>query len=243
MTPVNPSFELEILYRDDLMVAVNKPSGWDVHRNEFNRHRPIVLQALRNQINQEVHPVHRLDGGTSGVLLFATEREVLRFLADQFMARQTHKTYHCISRGFAKDVTCDEPLRVHDNTVEASTEFRCLAQITVPWPNEKFPQSRYSLIEALPLTGRYHQIRRHLRHLAWPIIGDTKHGDGTHNNLWRERLGIERLMLHASILEIKHPSGQRVTVRAPWPDVFKTAATLPGWSCDFITLQHQPLSV
>ena len=233
MTELHSSFELEILYRDELMVAVNKPSGWDVHRNEFNRHRPIVLQALRNQINKEVHPVHRLDGGTSGVLLFATEKDVLRHLSEQFMARATRKIYHCISRGFAKDIVCSEPLRVHDNTVEAETDFRCLSQITLPWPNEKFPQSRYSLIEAQPLTGRYHQIRRHLRHLAWPIIGDTKHGDGTHNILWRQHLGIERLMLHASSLEITHPSGNPMKITAPWPNVFEIAANLPEWSNNF----------
>ncbi len=238
MVQVSTPTPLDILYSDDLLVAVNKPSGWDVHRNEFNRHRPIVLQALRNQINKEVHPVHRLDGGTSGVLLFAFEKDVLRFLSEQFMQRETRKTYHCISRGFASNIVCHEPLRVHDNTAEACTEIQCLSQITLPWPNEKFPQSRYSLIEALPLTGRYHQIRRHLRHLSWPIIGDTKHGDGTHNSLWRQHLAIERLMLHATSLDIKHPSGHRLTIRAPWPDVFKTALNLPGWTNDFKMLSQ-----
>lgn len=211
------------------MVAVNKPSGWDVHRNEFNRDRPIVLQALRNQINKEVHPVHRLDGGTSGVLLFATEKDVLRFLSEQFQSRETEKIYHCISRGFAKDTICNEPLRVHENIVDAETAFRCLAQITLPWPNEKFPQSRYSYIDARPKTGRYHQIRRHLRHLSWPIIGDTKHGDGTHNQLWRDQVGITRLLLHASELKIKHPNGNNLTLRAPLPEEFDKALALSDW--------------
>lgn len=222
--------ELEILYRDDLLVAVNKPSGWDVHRNEFNRHRPIVLQALRNQINKEVHPVHRLDGGTSGVLLFATEREVLRFLSDQFQARETKKIYHCISRGFAKNVVCQEPLRVHENIVDAETEIKCLAQIVLPWPNEKFPQSRYSFLEVTPRTGRYHQIRRHLRHLGWPIVGDTKHGDGTHNQLWRDQMKIERLMLHASSLTILHPEKHAMTIEAPRPAEMNHALSLPEWN-------------
>jgi tRNA pseudouridine65 synthase len=212
------------------MVAVNKPSGWDVHRNEFNRDRPIVLQALRNQINKEVHPVHRLDGGTSGVLLFATDKDVLRFLSEQFQSRETEKIYHCISRGFAKDITCNEPLRVHENIVDAETVFRCLAHITLPWPNEKFPQSRYSYIEARPKTGRYHQIRRHLRHLSWPIIGDTKHGDGTHNQLWRDRMDITRLLLHASELKIKHPSGETLTLKAPLPEEFDKALALSDWT-------------
>jgi len=212
------------------MVAVNKPSGWDVHRNEFNRDRPIVLQALRNQINKEVHPVHRLDGGTSGVLLFATDKDVLRFLSEQFQSRETEKIYHCISRGFAKDITCNEPLRVHENIVDAETVFRCLAQITLPWPNEKFPQSRYSYIEARPKTGRYHQLRRHLRHLSWPIIGDTKHGDGTHNQLWRDRMDITRLLLHASELKITHPSGETLTLKAPLPEEFVKALALSDWT-------------
>lgn len=229
-TPLGPmeSF-LDIIYRDNDLVAVNKPSGWDVHRNEFNRDRPIVLQALRNQINKEVHPVHRLDGGTSGVLLFATDKDVLRFLSEQFQERETEKTYHCISRGFAKKVTCNEPLRVHENTVAAETEFRCLAQITLPWANEKFPQSRYSYIEARPKTGRYHQIRRHLRHLSWPIIGDTKHGDGTHNQLWRDKMEVTRLLLHASELKIKHPNGELLHFKAPMPLEFTKALELPDW--------------
>lgn len=220
---------LEIIYRDDLIVAVNKPSGWDVHRNEFNRDRPIVLQALRNQINKEVHPVHRLDGGTSGVLLFATDKDVLRFLSEQFQSRETEKIYHCISRGFAKSVICNEPLKVHENMVDAETEFSCLAQITLPWANEKFPQSRYSYIEARPKTGRYHQIRRHLRHLSWPIIGDTKHGDGTHNQLWRDHMAVTRLLLHASELKITHPNGTRLTISAPLPEELKLALTIEGW--------------
>jgi tRNA pseudouridine65 synthase len=222
--------ELEILYRDELIVAVNKPSGWDVHRNEFNRHRPIVLQALRNQINKEVHPVHRLDGGTSGVLLFATEKEVLRFLNDQFQSRETAKVYHCISRGFAKDINCQEPLRVHENVVDAETDFKCLAQIVLPWPNEKFPQSRYSFLEARPKTGRFHQIRRHLRYLGWPIAGDTKHGDGTHNQLWRDQMKIERLLLHASSLTILHPNNEKLTITAPQPPEFDQALGLQGWN-------------
>ena len=223
-------YALDIIYRDDHLVAVNKPSGWDVHRNEFNRDRPIVLQALRNQINKEVHPVHRLDGGTSGVLLFATDKDVLRFLSEQFQSRETEKIYHCISRGFAKEVVCNEPLRVHENIVEAETEFRCLAQITLPWANEKFPQSRYSYIEAKPKTGRYHQIRRHLRHLSWPIIGDTKHGDGTHNQLWRDNMSITRLLLHASQLKIKHPSGEILTLTAAMPPEITAALALTGWN-------------
>jgi tRNA pseudouridine65 synthase len=235
---------LEILYQDENIVAVNKPTGWDVHRNEFNRHRPIVLQALRNQINKEVHPVHRLDGGTSGVLLFATEKEILRFLNDQFQSRETTKIYHCIVRGFAKDLVCSEPLRVHENIVDAETEFQCLQQIILPWANEKFPQSRYSYLKAIPHTGRYHQIRRHLRHLGWPIAGDTKHGDGTHNQLWRDHMGVNRLLLHASSLTIKHPEGHNLTIEAPLPDEFYKALALDGWNAPQIpppaTLHQMP---
>lgn len=222
--------QLEILYRDDQLIAVNKPTGWDVHRNEFNRHRPLVLQALRNQINQEVHPVHRLDGGTSGVLLFAMEKEVLRFLNDQFQSRETKKVYHCITRGHAKDITCTEQLKVHDNMVDAETEFKCLAHITLPWVNEKFPQSRYSYLEVHPKTGRYHQIRRHLRFLGWPIAGDTKHGDGTHNLLWRDHMNINRLLLHASAITIRHPLGHDLTIEAPLPEEMIRALDLPEWS-------------
>jgi tRNA pseudouridine65 synthase len=224
--------DLEILFQDDDLVAVNKPSGWDVHRNEFNRHRPIVLQSLRNQINKEVHPIHRLDGGTSGVLLFATKRDVLRFMNDQFQSRETQKTYHCISRGFAKSTLCRQSLRVHDHTVEAETDIRCLSRIELPWPNERFPQSRYSFLELKPRTGRYHQIRRHLRDLGWPIVGDTKHGDSDHNRIWRERLSIHRLLLHASSLTIIHPDGRRLEIKAALPPEIISALELSGWQAN-----------
>jgi tRNA pseudouridine65 synthase len=221
--------ELEILYKDDDLVAVNKPSGWDVHRNEFNRHRPIVLQHLRNQLNREVHPVHRLDGGTSGVLVFATDRDVLKFLNDQFMSRETKKTYHCITRGYARNLVCQQPLKVHEKIVDAETEIKCLSKIELPWPNEKYPQSRYSYLEVSPRTGRFHQIRRHLRDLGWPILGDTKHGDSHHNQIWRDRMNLNRLLLHASELVITHPSGRLLTIGAPLPDEMSKVLSLNGW--------------
>jgi tRNA pseudouridine65 synthase len=229
---------LDILYQDHILVAVNKPSGWDVHRGPYSGNRKIVMTTLRDQLGRLVHPVHRLDGGTSGVLLFALDKETQCILNARFADREIEKKYNAIVRGFAKDVLFDRPLKVAKSTsqvLDSRTDFSCLARIELPWPNERYPTSRYSLVEARPLTGRFHQIRRHLNHLGWPVVGDSVHGDSTHNHLWRNRAGINRLMLHASWLSLDHPSGGKLEIGAPLPCEFKQALNLEGWTGDLPT--------
>ncbi|MEY4632520.1 MAG: tRNA pseudouridine synthase [Pseudomonadota bacterium] len=225
---------LEVLYQDDYLVAVDKPSGWDVHRGGVagkGAQRPVVLQALRDQLGKAVHTVHRLDGGTSGVLLFALDKDSQRLLNASFESRQVKKSYVALVRGFARDGSCADSLRVGNAIQDAFTTFKCLAQIELPWPNEKYAQSRYSLVEAIPETGRYHQIRRHLNHLGWPVVGDTAHGDGSHNRLWREHVAVDRLMLHAASIAFQHPFGGWLEIKSNLPEVFQRAMALPGWSC------------
>lgn len=226
---------LEVIYQDKILVAVNKPSGWDVHRGPHTGNRQVVMHALRDQLGMMVHPVHRLDGGTSGVLLLALDKDTQRILNRQFESREIEKTYHAFVRGFAEDVTCERPLKSagvsgqsqDGPTQDARTDFRCLARIELPWANERYPTSRYSFIEASPHTGRYHQIRRHLNHLGWPVVGDSVHGDGTHNRLWRERAGISRLMLHASRLRFCHPVSGEIEIFAALPQEFEVALRFP----------------
>jgi tRNA pseudouridine65 synthase len=198
--------EFDVLFQDEYLVAIDKPSGILVHRSDISSDRIFVLQELRNQLNEYIYPVHRLDRPTSGVLLFAKSSQVAAHLSDQFKSHSIRKTYHTWVRGwFNKNGLCKHRL---DNK-EAQTEFKCLQQIELDIPQRGFSTSRYSFIEVSPLTGRYHQIRLHLKHLRHPILGDTKHGDGFQNNLIREHyshhLTYQRLLLNASRLEFVHP--------------------------------------
>jgi len=229
---------LEILYRDEHLVAINKPARPLVHRTRMAAHATqFAMQILRDQIGQRVYPVHRLDRPTSGVLLFALTAEIASVMAKQFLDRTVCKEYLAIVRGHPpKSGEHDEPLiEKQDDTTDrqarkdkpaqpAVTRFKTLESWTIPYSAGKYPNSRYSLVSIEPLTGRRHQIRRHFNHLGWPLIGDTKHGDRRHNRLFKEVTGVSRLLLVAQKLSFDHPvSKERITVSAPPGSNFEMA--------------------
>ena len=112
----------------------------------------------------------------------------------------------------------------------ALTRFRRLACGELDEPSAGFPTSRYALLECAPVTGRFRQIRRHLKHASHHLIGDTSHGDGRHNRAFRMR-GVHRMLLHAWQLGFPHPrDGRRMTVVAPPSGEFIRAMALFGWS-------------
>ena len=209
----------EILYQDNGLIAINKPSGWLVHRSWLDKHETVVvMQTLRDQIGQHVFPVHRLDRPTSGVLLFALSSEIARLMSEQFATKQIEKTYHAIVRGYVEgEATIDYPLveeldkiadKFSDNNKpaqDAVTTYRGISKIEVPIKVGKFDTARYSFVELKPKTGRKHQLRRHMKHIFHPILGDSKHGDLHQNRAFAEFFSIKRLMLHASKLQITHP--------------------------------------
>jgi tRNA pseudouridine65 synthase len=210
--------ELEILYQDEFLVAINKPSGLLVHRSWLDSNETeFALQKLRNQIGQYVYPVHRLDKPTSGVLLFALDKESAHKMMMKFSDHDMHKRYLAVVRGHLGEGELDYALKVvldkiSDKNVKqdkpaqsAVTKYRCLAQTTVPIAVRPYDSSRYSLMELTPKTGRKHQLRRHMKHLRHPIIGDTSHGDGHHNVMFRDNFSNNRLLLHAAYLSFKHP--------------------------------------
>ena len=220
---------LEILLHDDSVVAINKPDGLLVHRSRVDVHATeFALQMLRDQIGQLVFPVHRLDRPVSGVLLFGLSSEIAAELSQQFANRSVRKKYLAIVRGRTdeskrweealvekQDRMTDRKARKDKAAQDAITEFNRIDSWTVPFSAGKYPQSRYSLVEASPLTGRKHQLRRHLNHMAHPIVGDTTYGDRRHNRLFREEFGVRRLLLVAKQLEFEHPvSGSRMEVVA-----------------------------
>lgn len=210
---------LEVLYADAYLIAIDKPSGLLVHRSWLAREATeFALQRVRDQIGQRVYPVHRLDRPTSGILLFAKDSETARLLTEQFTERRVQKRYHAVVRGYLGDGELNYPLREELDKIadaqanqdkepqEAVTRYRCLQQIELPFAvSKKHSTSRYSLMEIQPLTGRKHQIRRHMSHLRHPIIGDTNHGDGRHNRFFREHFSIQRLLLAATQLSFEHP--------------------------------------
>ncbi|MEO6777574.1 MAG: pseudouridine synthase [Kofleriaceae bacterium] len=193
-----------ILHRDPRCVAVDKPSGIATHRG-WDDSDDALLQVVRDAVNAYVYPVHRLDRGASGIVLFALDKEAARAFSDAWP--QADKRYLAITRGHPPEhVVIDHPIP------KAPGEARVPA-ITELWRRDTF--GRYAVVEARPRTGRLHQIRRHCKHVSCPLIGDVRYGKGEHNRLWRERFGLHRLALHATSLRVPHPDGGELVVSCP----------------------------
>ncbi len=234
---------LEILYHDDFLVAINKPAGMLVHRSAIDRHETrFAMQILRDQLGQHVYPLHRLDKPTSGVLLFALSQDIARQMAGQF-TQGVEKTYLAIVRGYTDEQgIIDYPLkeqldRMTDSKCDpdkpaqqAITRYRRLATVELPYPVGRYATARYSLVEVSPKTGRKHQIRRHMKHVFHPIVGDTTHGDGKHNAFFRKHFDCHRLLLAATRLGFAHPvTGERVEIEASLDEVFCGITGDIGW--------------
>ncbi|PXA04108.1 tRNA pseudouridine(65) synthase TruC [Coraliomargarita sinensis] len=211
---------LKILYRDEHYVAVDKPAGLLVHRSPISAEESeFALQLLRDQIGQVVYPCHRLDRPTSGVLLFALDKDCLRFTQKELANQGCDKIYQAVVRGWAGESgEIDYDLKSEeapDKIQSAQTHYRTLARSELPEPVGRYPTARFSLLELSPRTGRKHQLRRHMAHLRHPILGDTRHGDGVQNRFLRAHCGIQRLMLRAERLCFTHgKTKERITLQA-----------------------------
>lgn len=219
---------LTILYRDDALLAVHKPAGLLVHRSPIDKHETEFALQYARALNggAHVYPVHRLDRPTSGVLVFARDPQTARKLGQAMMAGDVSKTYRAMVRGWpAARGMIDHPLReepedrrlkgLEQPVREARTQYRTLATTEIPVAIERYPTSRYALVELYPETGRKHQLRRHMKHISHPIIGDANHGRGRHNRYFAERFGEGRLMLAATRMEFAHPaSGEPLVIEA-----------------------------
>lgn len=213
---------LPIHYLDKHFVIAEKPAGLLVHRSWLDKHETtFMLQRLRDQLGQYLYPVHRLDRPTSGLLLFALNEHSARALKIQFDTGQIEKRYLAIVRGYVDSQTIDHPLTVKYDKIadakrrrdhpaqHAQTQLTTLAQTELPFASStRYSTSRYSLVQLQPKTGRKHQLRRHLKHIAHPIVGDTAYGDLRQNKAFAEHLQIQRLMLHAYRLDFPHPHSQ-----------------------------------
>lgn len=219
---------MDILYQDELLVAVHKPAGLLVHRSMLDRHEThFALQIVRDLTGRRVHPVHRLDKATSGVLLFAFEPEVASALSSAFERREVGKRYLSIVRGHPAEAgTIDHPLMLRHEEAgsqrsdgplqHAVTHYRRWEAFELPVRVDRYPSSRYALVELDPETGRRHQLRRHMKHLSHPIIGDTSWGKSAHNRLFAQRFGVARLLLACTGLRFVHPAcGRTLSIECP----------------------------
>lgn len=203
-----------VLYQDDDLVIIDKPEGFHVHRPEDRRIKVakdrIIVHQLRDQLGKPASPVHRLDAATSGLMIWALNKEAASKLSAQFMReRSVRKKYWALTRGWVDDLWSIElPLEL-DSTgdlVPAATKGSCLARLEIHEPvGKRYPTARYSWLEAEPQTGRYRQIRRHMHRSGHPIVGDSDYGDAFHNRFFREKLGLPGLFLRAIGLSFRHP--------------------------------------
>lgn len=232
---------LTLLHDDGDWLAVHKPAGLLVHRSPLDAaNTDTVQRRLKAQLGAWLLPVHRLDRGTSGVLLLARTPAAVRAAQAPFLDGRVRKHYLGLVRGWpAGPMAVDHPLRPEDAGPEAPaqpawTAFAPLARLAVEGgADPRHPQSRYALVAAWPRSGRRHQIRRHLKHLAHPLVGDATHGKGEHNRWWAAALGRPRLWLHAQALGLPHPDGGWLHLAspldAPWNADWQALAAWPGW--------------
>ena len=205
---------LPVLYQDEWLIAVHKPSGLVVHASEDAPLRDTVIRRLRSQTGRKVFPCHRLDRPTSGLLLFAFSGQLARPVFEAFERREVRKSYWVLCRGYLGEdqSELDRPI----DGRSALTRFASLARFLVPVGVGRYPSSRYSLLEARPVSGRRHQIRRHLKHFGHPVIGDSQHGDLEHNRFFRSFFGFQRIFLASRTLELNHPvTGEPLHLQAP----------------------------
>lgn len=236
-------YPIKLLYDDEHYFAIDKPSGLLVHPSPIERRAANAIALIREQLDIKAYTIHRLDRPTSGVLLFAKSSEAAHRMNLQFADRVVAKTYHCVCRGYVPeqgvidyplkeilDKVADKMANPNKPAKEAVSHFRRLATVELPIPVGRYPAARYSLVEVKPRTGRKHQIRRHLKHIAHPLVGDTKHGDGRHNTLFREHYGLDRLLLMASELAFAHPyTGEQLCIQAPVTPWVDRLFTEFGW--------------
>lgn len=225
---------LTILYRDQHYVAIDKPAGMLVHRTRIAEAGEYAMQRLRDQLGRRVYIVHRLDRPTSGVLLFALTPEAARDMCALFESRRVTKKYLAVVRGHTDAAgTIDYPLceEKHKEPQRAVSHYRRLATVELDIPVGRYPRARYSLVEVTPETGRMHQIRKHFAHIFHPLVGDTTHGEGRHNRLFRNHFAIDRLLLLATQLTFIHPYLNRnTTIDAPLPQELCVLFRRLGWN-------------
>lgn len=220
---------LNILYQDEWMVAIDKPAGWLVHPASDPQEGDLVaMKVLRDQIGERVYTIHRIDRPTTGVLLMGIDREISQALHQALADHQMQKTYWAIIHGRTPDTEwdCTQPIQKEpDKPIrDAQTSFQLLETVRHPalTNSPDIQEDKLSLIQATPHTGRFHQIRRHLLHTGFPIIGDYRYGGIERCDQLGTLLDTSsRMLLMAKKLAFKHPvTKSHVTIEAPTDPMF-----------------------
>jgi tRNA pseudouridine65 synthase len=227
--------ELQIIYEDDHILAINKPAGLLVHRTRIAEEKKMfAMQMLRDQVGYRVYPLHRLDRPTSGVLLFGKNSHTASLLGPYFTNHQFYKEYWAIVRGYTADhEIINYPLINKEKKVlqDAVTEYMTLAKIELAIPVGPYQTARYSLVKVIPQSGRFHQIRKHFGHIRHYIIGDKSHGDWRHNKMFFDNYQCQNLCLHARSLQFTHPVvGSFISIEAAFPQHFHKISQEFNWS-------------
>ena len=236
---------IDILYASGGVIAAHKPSGMLVHRSALDGSATVVLlSVLRDQLGYPVWPVNRLDRGTSGIVLLCSERTQINKLAAQFAEGTVGKHYLAVVRGHPpRELLIDHPLRPQEDDHgwhpdparcaprAARTGLVRIATAELPVCVDRYPTSRYALVALTPQTGRRHQLRRHMKHISHPVIGDATYGKGRHNRFVADALGGGRLMLASTALRFWHPFlNETVTVTCPPSSDFRRVTEAMGWT-------------
>jgi tRNA pseudouridine65 synthase len=241
---------LDVVFEDPWLLVVDKPPGLLMHPSWLDRHETDTLASrvktyllAKNEL-AKVHTVHRLDRPTSGLVIIAKTDTAARHLAEQFRAQAVKKVYWAICRGFVPEqISVDYALteqldKIGDKFASkvpepqsAQTDFRRQGCAELALPVSRYAQSRYSWVICSPHTGRKHQIRRHLKHIRHPILGDTKHGCRHHNKVALAQLGVTSLALRAVSIGFQHPvTDSWLEVEAPVTALWRQWLVQFGWN-------------
>lgn len=216
-----------VIYKDDHIIAINKPSGLAVQGGtNTRRHVDGMLEGLRFELTEAPKLVHRIDKDTSGVLVLARSRQSAEVLTKAFRERDLHKTYLALVRGVPKPAAgeikaplekCGEKMEVLPEGKKAVTAYAVLDEVG----------DKFALVEASPLTGRTHQIRAHLEYIGCPIAGDDKYFGAQ-----RQRFAnlADKLFLHAYKIDLSGIYNKKLVITAPLPEHFRQAFDVLGLS-------------
>jgi tRNA pseudouridine65 synthase len=227
--------KLRVLYEDSNLIAIDKPARIHSCAPEDPRFSRIpksqdAMKLLRDQLNTWVYPLHRLDRATSGVLLFAKNQAAAREYQALFTEGLLSKQYSCVVRGWSE--AQGEITQELENGKPASTKYETLARVELPFPNKRHSSSRFSFLRVTLDSGRRHQIRKHLRGISHPVIGDREHGDPVQNQIFEKDLGLPGLWLRACSLQTDGRLGSfQIRTRFPgnWHRVFDLFGICPWW--------------
>ncbi len=214
--------QCEILWEDDIAMAVNKPANVLVHHSAYSgcENEMTLLELLKEHNVPHVFPLHRLDRKTSGIVLLAKRRSDVSVFQKLFDDQKISKIYLALLRGHTNDAgIIDSPVRNdRGHYREALTTYQCKDKYELNFEIPPYSTARYSLVEMEPKTGRLHQLRVHANKIAHPVIGDPKHGNRHHNHYFANQLGIPFLFLHAREIRFSHPiTNNEISIIAPLP--------------------------